>query len=523
MKEKIISGKTYLGIELGSTRIKASLIDDTYTPVASGGYNWENKYENGYWTYSLDEVHKGIKSCYASLRADVKEKYGVELTCFASIGISGMMHGYLPFDADGNLLTAFRTWRNTTTQKASSELTQLFGFNVPQRWSISHLYQAILNGEAHIPDVNKITTLAGYIHYLLTGRHEVGIGEASGIFPISGNTYDEDMIAKFRLLTQNSPLKKDILSILPDVKTAGDTGAVLTPEGAAFLDETGNLKPGIPLCPPEGDAGTGMVATNSVKPGTGNISAGTSIFAMLVLEKNLSRLYEEVDIVCTPAGHPVAMVQCNNCCGEIDNWVNLFGEFASLSGNPLDKTSLYGLLYNEALKGDADCDGIVSFNYLSGEHITGVKTGVPMTLRNQSSKLTVANFIRSQLYSTMATLKIGMDIIENESAVTERIQAHGGLFKIKGVAQQLLANALNTAVSVTETASEGGAWGMALLAAYMIKGDGAPFGEWLEANVFAGMSSSTLLPDEDGVKGFAAYTERYKLYLDAQRSLGELI
>lgn len=523
MKNKILSGKTYLGIELGSTRIKASLIDDTYAPIASGGYEWENKFEDGYWTYSLEDAHKGIQSCYADLCADVMKKYGVEITTFGSIGISGMMHGYLPFDSDGKLLAPFRTWRNTTTEKAADALTELFGFNIPQRWSIAHLYQAMLNNEAHIPHIAKITTLAGYIHYLLTGRHEIGIGEASGVFPVSGGDYDGVMIDKFRKLTENSALKNDITDILPKVRKAGDKGAVLTAEGALFLDPTGKLGAGIPLCPPEGDAGTGMVATNSVSVRTGNVSAGTSIFAMLVLEKNLGKLYREIDMVTTPAGDPVAMVHCNNCCGEIDNWVRAFGEFASLAGLDMDKTSLYSLLYNHANVANDDCDGITAYNYLSGEHITGVKTGVPMVLRNPGSKLTLAGLMKSQLYSTMATLKIGMDIIfDNENVVAEKIQAHGGLFKIPGVAQQILANALDTAVSVTETAGEGGAWGMALLAAFMNEGNNLSLGDWLESKVFSGMNSSTLTPDSKGVEGFKTYVSTYKACLDAQRSLGDI-
>ena len=523
IKEKIQTGKTCLGIELGSTRIKACLIDDTNTPIASGGYEWENKLENGYWTYSLDDIHKGVKSCFADLSENIAKEYGVTLTTVGAMGISAMMHGYLAFDKDGRLLAPFRTWRNTTTEQAATEPSALFNFNIPQRWSISHLYQAILNGEGHTSEIAHITTLSGYIHYLLTGRYELGVGEASGMFPIKDGDYDADMLDKFDKLIAERGFGWKIRDILPEVKTAGDKGAYLTEDGAKFLDEKGNFKAGIPMCPPEGDAGTGMVATNAVMQKTGNVSAGTSIFAMLVLSKPLKSFYPEIDVVTTPDGSPVAMVHCNNCCSEIDAWVKMFGEFAELSGNPLDKSALYELLYKNALSGDSDCGGITAYNYLSGEHITAVEKGNPMYFRTSTSNMTLANFIRAELYSTMASLKIGMNILfDKENATADMLQAHGGLFKVKGVAQQILADALDTPVSVMETAGEGGAWGMALLAAYMMNSADESLGEFLNNKVFSSMATSTVTPVLSGKQGFDTYMKNYKAGLEAERKLDEI-
>ena len=519
-KEKIVSGNTYLGIELGSTRIKACLIDDDYAVIASGGYEWENRFENGYWTYSLDEIHKGIKGCFSDLCENIEKEYGVKFTKTKSIGISGMMHGFLAFDKDGKLLTPFRTWRNTTTATAAEELSKLFKFNVPQRWSISHLYQAILNNEPYINDIAYITTLAGYIHYLLTDKHELGVGEASGMFPITDNDYDKDMLSKFKALIKDRNFSWDIEEILPKVEVAGNKGTVLTEAGAKFLDERGLLESGIPMCPPEGDAGTGMVATNAVLERTGNVSAGTSIFGMLVLEKPLKNVYEEIDVVTTPAGSPVAMVHCNNCCGELDAMVKLFGEFAEIAGMKMDKSTLYGLLYKNTLNGDADCGGITAYNYLSGEHITGIEKGSPMYFRTATGNMNLANFMKAELYSAMSTLKIGMEILlDKENAKADKFLGHGGLFKVKGVAQQILSNALNTKVSVMETASEGGAWGMALLAAYMMNKTDESLGIWLENNVFSGMATEIAEPDENGVKGFNEYIKRYKVGLLAEKEL----
>ncbi len=504
---------TFLGIEFGSTRIKGVLIDDNFNPVASGAYDWENRFENGYWTYSVDDFMTGMQGCFASLAADVKEKFGKPLDSVAAIGISGMMHGYLAFDKDDNLLVPFRTWRNTTTGEAAEELSALLNFNIPQRWSISHLYQAILSGEDHVGDVDHITTLAGYIHYLLTGRREVGVGEASGIFPIDSVTgdYDAAMIEKLSAKLKERGFSKDILTVLPSVKNAGDSGAVLTEAGAKLLDPTGVLKAGIPLCPPEGDAGTGMTATNSVRPRTGNVSAGTSIFSMLVLDKSLSAAYPEIDMVTTPDGAPVAMVHCNNCCAEIDAWAKVFGEFAALSGHPMDKSDVYSTLYNNALNGDADCGGVVSYNFLSAEPVIGIADGVPMYFRRVDSTFNIANFFRAQICTAIAALKIGNDLLfENEHVTADKLLGHGGLFKCEGVAQQILADAFDTPISVMKTAGEGGAWGMALLAAYMMKKNGKSLPDFLDDCVFGGMEVKTLAPTEEGKAGFAKYIDNYK-------------
>ena len=503
---------TFLGIEFGSTRIKGVLIDENFNPIASGAYDWENKFENGYWTYSVKDFITGMQS-FAPLVEDVKKTFGKPLETVAAIGISGMMHGYLAFDENDNLLVPFRTWRNTTTAEAANELSALMNFTIPQRWSVSHLYQAILSGEDHVGNVAYITTLAGYIHYLLTGRREVGVGEASGIFPIDSITgdYDADMIAKLSEKLREHGFERDILSVFPAVKNAGDTGAVLTEEGAKLLDPTGTLKAGIPLCPPEGDAGTGMTATNSVRPRTGNVSAGTSIFSMLVLDKSLSAAYPEIDMVTTPAGAPVAMVHCNNCCAEIDAWAKIFGEFAALSGHAMDKSDVYAALYNNALKGDADCGGVVSHNFLSAEPVIGIADGVPMYFRKLGSNMNLANFFRAQICTAIAALKIGNDLLfENEHVTADKFFGHGGLFKCEGVAQQILADAFNTPISVMKTAGEGGAWGMALLAAYMMKKDGKSLPDFLDDCVFGGMDVKTLAPTEDGKTGFAKYIENYK-------------
>lgn len=522
IKEKIMQGKTFLGIELGSTRIKACLIDNTFSPVASGSHSWENRLENGYWTYSLDEIHRGVQSCYADLKRDVCGKYGVTLETAGAIGISAMMHGYMAFDKDDNLLVPFRTWRNTTTEKAAAELTELFGFNIPQRWSIAHLYQAVLNGEEHVSKIAHITTLAGYIHFLLTGNRVVGVGEASGMFPVSGGDgYDAVMLDKFDRLVAEKGFDKGIRELLPRVAGAGEYSGIITASGAAFLDPDGSLKSGIPLCPPEGDAGTGMTATNAVLPKTGNISAGTSVFSMLVLEKNMDGVYPEIDVVTTPDGAPVAMVHCNNCCSELDAWVNIFEEFSVLSGNSADKSALYEMLYRNALKGDTDCGGIAAYNFLSGEPAAGVAEGRPMYFRMPDSKMNLANFFRAELYSAFAALKMGMDILfEKENVTAEQFTGHGGIFKVQGVAQQFLADGLNTPVSVMKTAGEGGAWGMALLAAYMVCKKDKSLAKWLDSEVFADMEKSTAVPSAEGAKGFAEYIKRYKAGLAAVKKLG---
>ncbi|HBI51901.1 MAG TPA: ATPase [Ruminococcaceae bacterium] len=520
--EKITQGKTYLGIEFGSTRIKATLIDDTFAPVAGGSHEWENRLENGYWTYSLDDIRAGLQACFADLKKEVSGKYGVTLTGFGAIGISAMMHGYMAFDANDKLLVPFRTWRNTTTEKAASELTALFGFNIPQRWSIAHLYQAVLDKEPHTGSIAHITTLAAYIHYLLTGKRVIGVGDASGMFPITDGGYDEDMIGKFTEAAASHGFTQDIREILPEVLSAGENAGTLTEEGAKFLDPSGDLKAGIPLCPPEGDAGTGMAATNAVLPKTGNISAGTSIFSMLVLEKPLKGVYPEIDIVTTPDGAPVAMVHCNNCCSELDAWVKLFDEFAKLSGHEMKRYEIYDLLYNNSLKGDADCGGVVSYNCLSGEPVTGVADGRPMYFREPDSSMNLANFFRAQIYSSFAALCSGMDILfEKEHVAADQFTGHGGLFKTKGVAQQYLADALKTPVSVMQTAGEGGSWGIALLAAYMVCANGKTLPEWLESCVFTDMEKSTLKPEKNGSDGFAGFMKRYDAGLAAEKMLGD--
>ncbi len=521
IQEKITQGKTFLGIEFGSTRIKASLIDDTYAPIAGGSHAWENRLENGYWTYSIDDIRDGLQKCYSDLKNDVKNHYGVTLDVIGAIGISAMMHGYMPFDKDDNLLTPFRTWRNTTTEKAARELTELFGFNIPQRWSVAHLYQAILDNEAHVKNIAHITTLAGYIHFLLTGERVLGIGDASGIFPINGGGYDSEMLGKLDDILNEKKIGFKTIDVLPRVMTAGERCGALTEQGALLLDPEGELKPGIPFCPPEGDAGTGMTATNAVLPKTGNISAGTSVFSMLVLEKPLSRVYPEIDVVTTPDGTPVAMVHCNNCCSELDAWIGVFGEFAELFGIAAEKSELYEKLYKKALGGDSDCGGVTAYNCLSGEPVIGVEDGRPMYFRTPDSKMTLANFMRAELYSAFAALSHGMDILfERENVTADTFTGHGGLFKVEGAAQQILSDALNTPVSVMKTAGEGGAWGMALLAAYSVNGGNMALADWLEASVFKDMGKRTVLPNEKGTHGFAEYMKRYTNGLDAERKLG---
>ncbi len=523
MNKNIDFSKTYLGIELGSTRIKATVIDENFKVIASGSHNWENRFENGYWTYSLDDIHVGVQSCYADLKKTIISKFGVCPTLYGAIGVSAMMHGYMAFDDDSNLLTPFRTWRNTTTKQAADELSKLFDFNIPQRWSIAHLYQAMLNGEEHIGKINRISTLAGYIHYLLTNRHEVGVCEASGMFPVKSGTYDRHMLEKFDDISQKYGFNKNLEDVLPCICTAGENKAHLTESGAKFLDPSGSLCADIPICPPEGDAATGMVATNSVRPGTGNISAGTSVFAMLVLENEPKGTHREIDIVTTPQGKPVAMVHCNNCCGELDNWVNVFAEFADLSGQHIDKSDLYRMLYENALCGDDDCGGIIAYNYISSEPTVGVESGKPMYFRTQNSNFTLANFIKAQLYSSIAALKYGMDILfDSENVNATAFFAHGGLFKVKGVAQQFLANALSTPVCITENSGEGGAYGMALLAAYMQIGNGLLLDDWLDNAVFCNAKTVTAMPQPNGASGFCEFMRRYKVGIKAHKVLSEV-
>ncbi len=512
-KKIVESGEAILGLELGSTRIKAVLIDEAQQVIAQGIFDWENRFENGLWTYSLEQIDNGLAECYSSLCEDVKEKYGVELVKLKAIGISAMMHGYMVFDKDDRLLVPFRTWRNTTTQQAASELTKLFGFNIPQRWSVAHLYQAILNGEEHIDKIAYMTTLAGYIHYRLTGKKVIGVGEASGMFPIdsSQNDFDAEMVKKFDEKLAQKALPFTFKQIMPSVLSAGDAAGALTKEGAAFIDRSGRLSEGILLCPPEGDAGTGMCATNSVAERSGNVSAGTSVFAMIVMERPLARIHEEIDMVTTPSGKPVAMVHCNNCTCDIDAWAEVFGEFASVCEMGLNKTELYEKLFNQALKGEADCGGLLSYNYYSGEPVTKTDEGRAVMLHSPSSKFSLANFMRNLIYSSVATLAIGLDILfEDEKVTVDTITGHGGLFKTPVVAQQLLADAIGTSVTTMKTASEGGPWGMALLAAYMVRENKQEtLEQYLTEHVFKNAESLTLKPDCDGKKGFAAFKERY--------------
>jgi sugar (pentulose or hexulose) kinase len=512
INQLIIEGKTTLGIELGSTRIKSVLIDENYSPIASGGHDWENKLEDGVWTYHLDDVWKGLQNSFRNLADDVKKRYGVTLTTVGAIGISAMMHGYLAFNNDDQLLVPFRTWRNTFTEKAAAELTGLFQFNIPQRWSIAHLYQAILNREDHVKDIAFLTTLAGYVHWKLTGQKALGLDDASGMFPIDINNYNERMSRQFGDLVKPYSFGWNLIDLLPKVLSVGEKAGTLTTEGAKLLDSSGLLQSGIPFCPPEGDAGTGMVATNSVAERTGNVSAGTSIFAMIVLEKALSKLHTEIDMVTTPSGKPVAMVHCNNCTTDLDAWIKVFRELADLTGAKIDKPALYDALYFKALEGEEDCSALLFYNYHSGEPITGFDKGRPLFVRLPDSNFTLANLMRSLLFSTMGTLKIGMDILtKDENVRLDNLLGHGGLFKTKGVGQRLMAGALNTPVSVMKSAGEGGAWGIALLAAYMLQGEnGESLEQFLSGKVFAGMTSDKVEPDPKDVQGFKKFMDRFE-------------
>lgn len=523
----IESGKSVLGIEFGSTRIKAVLIDEDHKPIAEGGHEWENRFENGVWTYSLDDIWTGLKDCYASLKKDVKEKYGIGIKRFAGIGFSAMMHGYMVFDKEGKLMVPFRTWRNTITGEAAEKLTKELNFNIPQRWSIAHLYQAILNNEEHIGKIDFLSTLAVYIHYMLTGKRVAGVGEASGMFPIDTAKcdYNQSMVDKFDALIAGKGFSWKLRDILPQVLSAGEAAGTLTAEGAKLLDDSGELEAGIPLCPPEGDAGTGMVATNSVAQRTGNVSAGTSIFAMVVLEKDLSKVYPIIDIVTTPDGSAVGMVHCNNCTSDINAWVNLLAEAIEANGGTVDKGNLYVTLFNKALEGDPDCGGLISYNYLSGEGVTGLDAGRPMFVRTPDAKFNLANFVRTHIYSAFATLKTGCDVmIKDEGVKVDTLYGHGGIFKTKGVAQGILAAALNSSVSVMETAGEGGAWGMAILAAYMVKKSAdESLQDYLNNKVFAGQKGETIAPDAKLVAGFDKFEEVYLKGLAAEKAAVENI
>jgi sugar (pentulose or hexulose) kinase len=522
VKNAIMNGKTVLGMELGSTRIKAVLIGEDNTLIASGSHDWENSYVNNIWTYNLEDIWKGVQDSYQKLKEDVKQRYGVTLRTLGAIGFSGMMHGYMVFDRDGKLLVPFRTWRNNITGQASEALTGIFHYNIPQRWSIAHLYQAILNKEEHVADIAFQTTLAGYIHWKLTGQKALGVGEASGMFPIDVGTKDFNrrMIEQFDELIASRKLSWRLEDILPKVLTAGENAGLLTEEGARLLDVGGELEPGIPLCPPEGDAGTGMAATNSVAKRTGNVSAGTSVFAMVVLEKELSRVYPEIDLVTTPSGNLVAMAHSNNCSSDLNAWVGLFDEFAKALGVELSPDRLYGTLYNLALEGDPDCGGLLAYGYLSGEHMTGFEEGRPLFVRTPDSNFNLANFMRVNLFTALGALKIGMDILLKQEAVRlDEILGHGGLFKTKGVGQKIMAAAMNVPVSVMETAGEGGAWGIALLASYMLnKAEQETLEEYLDRKVFADKKGMRIAPDPKAAEGFEVFMKRYTKGLAIERA-----
>ncbi len=522
IKQAIADGDVFLGIELGSTRIKSVLIGQDHKPIADGSYEWQNQLKDGIWTYSLEAAWVGVQASFADLAHKVEDKYALPIKKIQAIGISAMMHGYLVFDLSGAQLVPFRTWRNTITEQAASELTSLFEFNVPQRWSIAHLYQAILNGEEHVQDIAFMTTLSGYVHWKLTGNKVLGVGEASGMFPIDSAhcDYDKKMMEQFQQLVADKGCGWDIESILPKVLGAGEVAGQLTQEGARLLDPKGNLEAGAILCPPEGDAGTGMVATNSIKERTGNVSAGTSIFAMVVLERQLSKVHIEIDMVTTPAGKPVAMVHCNNCTSDIDAWIKMFDQLLRTLGVEVDKSMLYKAVYFKALEAEEDAGGVLSYNYYSGEPITKLDEGRPLMVRNPDSDLSLANFARSMLFSAMATLKIGMDILTDQEGVqVQQMLGHGGLFKTERVAQQLMASALKVPVVVMDSASEGGAWGIALLAAYTAQRQPEETLEsYLEQKVFAGDSGSRIEPNEADMRGFERYMARYKQGLPVQRA-----
>ena len=520
-KQCIQSGRAVLGIELGSTRIKAVLIDENNAPIAQGAHEWENRYEDKLWTYSIEDIWNGLKDCYADLRRQVKQRYDEEITSLAAIGISAMMHGYMAFDKNQKILVPFRTWRNTNTGKAAAKLSELFNFNIPLRWSISHVYQAIIDGETHVKEIDYLTTLAGYVHWMLTGKRVLGIGDASGMLPIDSdiNDYDASMVEKFDKLIASKDIGWKILDILPKVLLAGENAGTLTEQGALLLDPTGNLQAGVPLCPPEGDAGTGMVATNAVRQRTGNVSAGTSSFSMIVLEKPLSQPYEAIDMVTTPCGSPVAMVHCNNCTSDLNAWISLFKQYAQLLGVEVSTGDVFAKLYNHALQGDADCGGLLAYNYFSGEPITGLNEGRPMFVRSTGDKFNLVNFIRTNLYAAVAVLKIGNDILfKDEHVAVDRITGHGGLFKTPGVGQRILAAALNSPISVMETAGEGGAWGIALLAAYMMNNNQESLADYLDHHVFAGNKGVELTPTAEEVAGFDTYIEAYKAGLAIEQT-----
>lgn len=525
IKQAIMNGETSLGIEFGSTRIKAVLIDCNFEIIGSGSYEWENQLIDGYWTYDLNEVISGLQETYLQLKQEVENRYSVTLQKIGSIGFSAMMQGYIALNREGELLVPFRTWRNATTETAASVLTEKFQFKIPQRWSIAHLYQAILNDEEHVANIDYITTLSGYVHWLLTGSKSLGLGDASGMFPIDKSTrqYNKDMIDQFATLIADKGYPWSLKHILPTVYGAGEHAGCLSKDGVRLLDPSGCLQAGIPLCPPEGDAGTGMVATNSVKQRTGNISAGTSIFAMFVMEEDLSTVYPEIDIVATPDGSPVGMVLANNCSSDINAWLGLFREFYEEIGLKADMNQIFNVLFNKALKADADGGGLLSYGYYSGENITGFAKGRPLFVRSPESRFNLANFMRTHLYTAFAALRMGMDILtQKEQIKIDRILAHGGLFKTEIVGQKMCAAALNVPVSVMPTAGEGGAWGMAILASYMVnKEQQEALADYLTIKVFNGKEGKEVFPDSADVNGFNLFMERYTEGLSIEQAAVE--
>ena len=521
IKKIIEAGHTSLGIEFGSTRIKAVLVDDQNKVLAQGSCQWENRFENQIWTYSIKDIHEGMQACYRDLKENIRQKYGVTLKKIGAMGISAMMHGYMVFDDDKNILVPFRTWRNTMTEKAAAILAEKFNHPIPQRWSIAHLYQAILNEESHLPQIKYMTTLDGYIHWMLTGEKVIGVGHASGMFPVNDATrdFDAQMLDIFDELIKDSNLPWKIRDIMPRVLNAGENAGYLTEEGAVFLDPEGDLEARIPMCPSEGDAGTGMVATNSVKKGTGNVSAGTSVFAMIVLERPLSKVYAELDMVTTPDGEPVAMVHCNNCTSELNSWMGLFKEVLQEMSVQSDDGELFTKMFNKALEGDADGGSLIAYPYLSGEHIPGIESGCVMFMRSPESRFNLANFMRTQLYASISTLRMGMDfLVENENMTIEHLVGHGGFFKTPVVGQQIMADMLGIPVVVMENAGEGGAWGMALLASYMRNGHGKTLPEFLSNHVFGDTENPKLLPSEEGKAGANKFINNYKLALDIEKA-----
>ncbi|MDT0144923.1 FGGY-family carbohydrate kinase [Priestia aryabhattai] len=525
IKQAIAKGKTSLGIELGSTRIKAVLIDENFETIASGSYEWENLLEDSFWTYKLLDIITGLQSAYREMKQEVERSYGITIRTVGSIGVSAMMHGYMAFDKTGELLVPFRTWRNATTSEAAKELTEHFNFNIPERWSVAHLYQAIINQEKHLPRIHYITTLAGYIHWLLTGSKALGIGDASGMFPIDERTqnYSEAMMKQFDELISYKGYPWQLSDILPAVHTSGEQAGILTAIGASILDQSKNLQPGIPFCPPEGDAGTGMVATNSVRKRTGNVSVGTSVFAMIVLDKKLSKVYPEIDLVTTPNGSPVAMVHANNCSSDLNAWLGLFREFSEAMGQKVESDKLFEVMLNKALEADPDGGGLLSYGYFSGENITGVESGRPLFVRSAKSNFNLANFMRTHLFTAFGALKIGMDLlVKEENVKIHSILAHGGLFKTPVVGQKIMAAAINTPVSVMDTAGEGGAWGMAILSSYMLnKSENESLEDFLDDKVFKEVTAQEIYPDELDVKGFEAFIKRYKKGLVIEKAAAE--